>query len=85
MPEVSRFLGIVIRMYFEHLPLHFHAIYGSREAQVGIDPIMVLEGRLPHRPISMVIEWTALHQRELMNNWERLRRDQPIMKIEPLE
>jgi len=86
MPEVSRFFGIVIRMYFdEHLPPHFHAIYGSYEAQVGIDPIMVLEGRLPHRAISMVIEWAALHQRELMNNWGRLRRDQSIMKIEPLE
>ena len=86
MPEVSRFFGIVIRMYFdEHLPPHFHAIYAGNEAQVGIDPIMVLEGRLPHRAISMVIEWAALHQRELMNNWGRLRRDQSIMKIEPLE
>lgn len=86
MPEVSRFFGIVIRMYFdEHFPPHFHAIYAGNEAQVGIDPIMVLEGGLPHRAISMVIEWAALHQRELMNNWERLRRDQPIVKIEPLE
>ena len=86
MPEVSRFFGIVIRMYFdEHLPPHFHAIYGGNEAQVGIDPIMVLEGKLPRRAISMVIEWAALHQRELMNNWERLRNDQPIVRIEPLE
>ena len=86
MPEVSRFFGIVIRMYFdEHLPPHFHAIYGGYEAQVGIDPIKVLEGKLPHRGISMVIEWAALHQRELMNNWERLRNDQPILKIKPLE
>jgi hypothetical protein len=86
MPEVSRFFGIVIRMYFdEHLPPHFHAIYGGYEAQVGIDPIKVLEGKLPHRAISMVIEWAALHQRELMNNWERLRNDQPILKIKPLE
>jgi len=86
MPEVSRFFGIVIRMYFdEHSPPHFHAIYGGNEAQVGIDPIIVLEGQLPRRAISMVIEWAALHQRELMNNWERLRNDQPILKIEPLE
>ncbi|MCX6028648.1 MAG: DUF4160 domain-containing protein [Chloroflexi bacterium] len=86
MPEVSRFFGIVIRMYFdEHLPPHFHAIYGGHEVQVGIDPIEVLEGRLPHRAASMVIEWTALHQRELMNDWERMRRDLAILKIEPLE
>lgn len=86
MPEVSRFFGIVIRMYFdEHLPPHFHAIYGGSEAQVGIDSIKILEGKLPHRAASMVIEWAALHQRELINNWERLRNDQPILKIRPLE
>jgi hypothetical protein len=86
MPEVSRFFGIIIRMYFdEHLPPHFHAIYGGYEAQVGIDPIKILEGGLPYRAISMVIEWAALHQRELMNDWERLRNDQPVLKIEPLE
>ena len=86
MPEVSRFFGIMIRMYFdEHSPPHFHAIYGGNEVQVGIDPIQVLEGKLPHRAISMVIEWAALHQRELINNWERLRNDQPIVRIEPLE
>ncbi len=86
MPEVSRFFGIVIRMYFdEHEPPHFHAIYGGYEARVGIDPIKVLEGRLPRRAVSMVIEWAALHQRELMSNWERLRNDQPVLKIKPLE
>jgi hypothetical protein len=86
MPEVSRFFGIAIRMYFdEHLPPHFHAIYSGYELQVGIDPIQVLEGRLPHRAVSMVIEWAALHQQELMNDWERLRNDQPVLKINPLE
>jgi Domain of unknown function (DUF4160) len=86
MPEVSRFFGIVIRMYFdEHNPPHFHAIYAGNEVRLGIDPIIVLEGKLPSRAISMVIEWAALHQRELMDNWHRLRKDQPIQKIEPLE
>lgn len=86
MPEVCRFFGIIIRMYFdEHVPPHFHAIYGEYEAQVGIDPIEVLAGKLPHRATSMVIEWVALHQWELMDNWERLQRSQPIVKIEPLE
>ena len=86
MPEVSRFFGIVIRMYFDdHNPPHFHAIYAGNEAQVGIDPIVALEGSLPNRAASMVIEWAALHQRELMRNWHRLRNDQPIERIEPLE
>ncbi len=86
MPEVSRFFGISIRMYFdEHNPPHFHAIYAGNEAQVGIDPIAVIEGRLPNRATSLVIEWAALHQRELMSNWSQLRNDQPIARIEPLE
>ena len=86
MPEVSRFFGIVIRMYFDdHNPPHFHAIYAGNEAQVGIDPIIFLEGKLPNRAASMVIEWAALHQRELMQDWDRLRNDQPLERIEPLE
>lgn len=86
MPEVSRFFGIVIRMYYdEHAPPHFHAIYGGREAQIGINPIEVLEGGLPRRAISMVIEWAALHQHELMRNWEELRQDHSLAKIKPLE
>ena len=86
MPEVSRFFGIMIRMYFdEHNPPHFHAIYAGSEVQVGIEPILVLEGKLPNRATSLVIEWAALHQRELMLNWNRLRNDQPIVAIKPLE
>ncbi len=85
MPEISRFFGIIIRMYFDdHDPPHFHAIYSGAEAQISIDPIQILEGSIPNRAASMVIEWTALHQRELMENWQRLRRDQAPNKIEPL-
>jgi len=86
MPEVSRFFGISIRMYFDdHNPPHFHAIYAGKEATFGIDPIRLLEGKLPTRASSMVLEWTALHQRELMRNWDRLRNDQLVERIEPLE
>jgi Domain of unknown function (DUF4160) len=86
MPEVSRFFGIMIRMYFdEHNPPHFHAIYARNEAQIGIDPIVTLQGKLPSRAASMVIEWAALHQQELKQNWQRLRNDQSPDKIEPLE
>ena len=86
MPEVSRFFGIVIRMYFdEHNPPHFHAIYAGNEAQFGVDPIILLEGKLPNRAASMVVEWAALHQRELIHNWEQLQKDQPAERIEPLK
>ncbi|NIR52548.1 DUF4160 domain-containing protein [candidate division KSB1 bacterium] len=86
MPEISRFFGIIIRMYFDdQSPPHFHAIYGNHEAQIAINPITILRGSSPHRAKSMVIEWAALHQKELMQNWESLRKDQPAQKIEPLE
>ncbi len=86
MPEVSRFFGIVIHMYFDdHNPPHFHATYAGKEAQITIEPIVVLEGMLPGRATSMVIEWAALHQRELMENWYRLHNEQGIHKIAPLE
>jgi hypothetical protein len=86
MPEISRFFGIIIRMYFDdHPPPHFHAIYGGYEVQMGINPIGVLGGHLPRRAESMVIEWTALHQQELMENWHRLEDDQPAERIAPLD
>jgi hypothetical protein len=86
MPEISRFFGIVIRMYFDdHNPPHFHAMYAGDEARVGIEPIAILEGALPNRAASMVFEWAALHQAELMRNWSRLHSAQPVEKIKPLE
>lgn len=86
MSEISRFFGIIIRMYYDdHPPPHFHALYDGKEAQVGIDPIILLQGDLPRRAISMVIEWAALHQHELLENWGRLRDSQPAQKIEPLD
>lgn len=86
MPEISRFFGIIIRMYFDdHNPPHFHAIYGSEEILVSIDPIEVLEGNMKRRAVSMVIEWAAVHQQELKRNWELLQGDGPAEKIEPLD
>ena len=86
MPEISRYFGIIIRMYFDdHLPPHFHAIYGQSEIQVAINPITILRGSLPRRAESMVFEWAALHQQELMDNWHRLHKAQSPQKIKPLE
>ena len=86
MPEVSRFFGISVRMYFDdHNPAHFHAIYAGAEVEIGIDPMTVLRGRFPRRALGMVLEWTATHQRELLDNWERLHNDQSPHKIDPLD
>ena len=72
-------------MYFdEHLPPHFHALYNGEEAQIGIDPILVLNGQLPARAVSLVIEWAALHQRVLLDDWNLARQDQKPRKIQPL-
>ena len=70
--------------YDEHLPPHFHALYSGDEAQIGIDPIQVLHGQLPARAVSLVIEWAALHQHELLDDWNLARQDQKPRKIEPL-
>ena len=72
-------------MYFDDRePPHFHAVYSGKEAQFGIDPIGMLEGEIPNRAASMVVEWAALHQGALLENWRRLRNDQSIEKIDPL-
>ncbi len=85
MPEISRFYGIIIAMYFnDHPPPHFHAVYGSDEAQIRIDPPGLIRGHLPPRALSMVIEWASLHVEELMENWAQIRHGQPYDKIEGL-
>jgi hypothetical protein len=71
--------------YDEHNPPHFHASYAGDEAEVGIEPIAVLVGKLPSRATSLVIEWAAIHQQQLMRNWDRARHDQPIERIPPLD
>lgn len=85
MPEISRFLGIVIRMYFrEHTPAHFHAEYGEYEMTVDIET-GVMTGKFPRRALHAVMEWYLLHKDELTANWEAARNRKPLSKIEPLE
>ena len=63
MPELSRFYGIVIKLFFDdHPPPHFHATYGEHEALVRIEPLGVIAGTLPPRAMGLVIEWASLHQ-----------------------
>lgn len=86
MPEISRFFGIVIRMYFlDHAPPHFHASYGGTEAQLQIKPVGLLSGALPPRALALAVEWATLHEDELLENWRRLHSDEPPSKIAPLE
>ena len=85
MPELSRFYGIVIRMYFDdHAPPHFHAAYGSEEAVIGIDSLALLHGHLPPRAQGLVVEWASLHHAELRAAWSRAKRLEPPGKIAPL-
>ncbi len=86
MPEISRFLGIVIRMYFlDHAPAHFHAGYGGVDALIGIRPTELLLGSLPPRVLALVLEWGKLHPSELLENWRRLHANEPPRRIAPLE
>lgn len=85
MPEISRFYGIVIRMYYDdHNPPHFHAFYGDNEAWININTLAVFSGSLPGRALGLVVEWASIHQDELRQNWELAKQQQAILKINPL-
>ena len=71
--------------YDDHNPPHFHAIYGGKEVEIGINPIALLRGRFPRRALGLVMEWTADHQQELLDNWELLHAEQEPRGIAPLE
>nr|WP_293166023.1 DUF4160 domain-containing protein [Okeania sp. SIO2C9] len=71
--------------YNDHAPPHFYAIYGEYELVVGISPITIIVGKAPNRVSSMILEWTVLHQQELLDNWNRCWQAQAPLSIEPLE
>ena len=85
MPELCRFYGIIIRMFWEdHPPPHFHAIYGNHEALVDILTSEIIAGSLPPGAHSLVTQWVDLHRDELLEDWGRARALQPLRKIQPL-
>ncbi|MFD3006595.1 DUF4160 domain-containing protein [Thermus tengchongensis] len=85
MPRLSRFYGIAVAMFYDdHPPPHFHARYGDHEALIGIVDLRVLAGSLPPKAMALVVEWALLHQGELMDNWHRARRREPLVPIPPL-
>jgi hypothetical protein len=86
MPQISRFFGIIIKMYYnDHYPPHFHAEYNEHVAEIAIDTLEIIEGNLPRRVLSLVLEWAVLHRSELRQNWQRARNHEPVQPIKPLE
>ena len=85
MPEISRFLGIVIGIFYsEHGVAHFHAVYGEHEISVEMGS-GTIHGEFPARALRLVLEWANLHKQELIDNWQLARQGQPLNRIAPLE
>jgi len=86
MPEISRFFGIIIAMFFDdHNPPHFHARYGNDNAVIKITDLTVLEGSLQPRALGLVMEWAAIHKDELLSDWELAKDRKPLSPVEPLK
>lgn len=84
MPVLSRFYGIIIRMYFqqsEHNPPHIHAIYGEHVAAIDFQGKKIIEGELPQKALELVMEWISIHEKELKEIWDT----QNFKNIKPLE
>lgn len=85
MPEISRFLGIIIKMFFgDHTPPHFHAEYQGYKALFSIKTGKVIAGKFPKSQSTIVTAWTLLRQKELMENWKCLVVGKEAKKIKPL-
>ena len=81
MPEIARFYGIIIKLFFgDHPPPHFHAIYGEYMGLFNLDTLEMIEGDLPNRASKLVIEWASLYQKELKEMWDK----QQFNKLPPL-
>ena len=88
MPELSRFFGIIVRMFAEaggqHHVAHFHAYWQDQVAVLSIEPVEVIAGALPTRQRRLVEAWAELHQQELHDDWSRLQQGQAPVPIDPL-
>ena len=83
MPEISRFYGIVIKMFFkphEHESCHIHAMYGEYVGIFDLNTMKMTEGDLPSKAQELIKEWLGLHQQELLKMWN----EQTIFKLAPL-
>ena len=85
MPQISFFYGIYIWMNFaDHQPPHFHAWYGDYKVIVNIKD-GVVKGEMPGRALRMILEWLEDHRKDLMKNWEKAQKGEPLDKIDPLQ
>lgn len=86
MPEISRFFGIIIAMFYnDHAPPHFHVRYSGQRAIIEIETLTLLEGKLSPRVLGLVMEWASQHQNELRENWKLARQEKELQSIKPLE
>ena len=86
MPEISRFYGIVIQIYYaDHPPPHFHALYAGQRATIDIETFALIDGELPARARGLVIEWATLHQDELREAFRLAAAMEAPPKIAPLD
>jgi hypothetical protein len=86
MPSISSFYGIKIYIYYDdHLPAHFHAIYGEFEVLIDINTLEIIKGNLPARAIAFIKEWAKKHQKELLLNWDNAINKRALQKVQPLE
>ncbi len=82
MPEVARFYGIIIKLFFgDHPPPHFHAVYGEYVGLFDIKTLEMFEGDLPARAKKLVLEWAETNQAELLEMWD----NQEFRKLAPLK
>ena len=82
MPEISRFYGIIIKLFFgDHPPAHFHAVYGEFIGIFDINTLDLIEGDLPNKARALVVEWAQINQSELKKIWDT----QEFHKLPPLE
>lgn len=84
MPEICRFRGISVRMFYnDHEPPHFHAVCSEHEAMVEIKSLKILRGTLPHSATELLLKWAKIHQFELRTNWKRAQAGIPFERIAP--
>jgi hypothetical protein len=86
MPEISRFYGIIIRMFSdEHNPPHFHAEFAEYKATFSIDTGQMIQGEMPPNKAILISAWAIIHKEELMKNWDTLAKGVGAKKIDPLK
>ena len=86
MPTISAFYGIIISMFFDdHAPPHFHAKYAEFKWTIDIKKLEMMKGDLPRRALLLILDWAAIHQLELLDDWQLCQEKQTPKKIEPLK